>query len=341
MDGIFDKIVDAKKIKIIEANLNNCLLGTNFVGIGEKKEGKVRDIYFSGDSVVLISTDRLSAFDRVLAVIPFKGQVLSQTSAWWMEHTKQIIPNFVTRMPDPNVTIGKRCQVFPFEVIVRGYLTGSTSTSSWVNYQKGERNLCGNILPEGMKKNQKFSQPIITPSTKLEEHDRNITGEEIIAERMATPIEWGYIRQKAFELFKFGQETAKKNGLILVDTKYEFGKDEKGSIVLIDELHTPDSSRYWLANTYEEKMKEGKEPDNIDKEFIRLWFRDHCDPYKDLSLPKAPANLVIELSRRYIMLYERITGQKFVLPDSSQPILKRIENNLKTLFPDLYINYAK
>lgn len=314
--------------KIIRENLKNCLTETNFTGLGQKKSGKVRDTYFTDDKIILISTDRLSAFDRVLAAIPFKGQALNQTSAWWMEKTKQIIPNFVSEVPDPNVTIGKKCQVFPFEVIVRGYLTGSTSTSSWVNYQNGVRNLGGNVLPEGMVKNQKFPQPILTPTTKFEEHDRNITGNDIVAEKMATPEEWQYISQKALELFKFGQETAQKNGLILVDTKYEFGKDNQNNILLIDEIHTPDSSRYWLADTYEQRIKENKEPDNIDKEFIRLWFKEHSDPYKHKEMPKAPEELVIELSRRYIMLYEKITGQKFVFPDSSQPILERIKANL-------------
>lgn len=317
------------QVKIIKENLNNCLIETNFVGLGEKKNGKVRDTYFSDSEIILITTDRQSAFDRILAAIPFKGQVLNQTSAWWMEKTKNIIDNFVLAVPDPNVTIGKKCKVYPFEVIVRGYLTGSTSTSSWTNYQKGVRNFCGHLLPEGMKKNQKFEKPIVTPTTKFEEHDRNITGEEIILEKMASEEEWLFIREKALELFKFGQETARKNGLILVDTKYEFGKDNAGKILLIDEIHTPDSSRYWLADTYQERIEQGKEPDNIDKEFLRLWFTEHCNPYKDKELPKAPEELVVELSRRYIMLYEKITGQEFSFPDSSKPIEERIKNNLK------------
>jgi len=315
--------------KIIKENINNCLTETNFKGLGEKKSGKVRDTYFTDDKIVLISTDRQSAFDRILAAIPFKGQVLNQISAWWMEKTKNIIDNFVLEVPDPNVTIGKKCKVYPFEVIVRGYLSGSTSTSSWMNYQNGVRNFCGHVLLEGMKKNQKFIEPIVTPTTKFEEHDRNITGEEIILEKMASEEEWLFIREKALELFKFGQETAQKNGLILVDTKYEFGKDNQGKILLIDEIHTPDSSRYWLADTYQERIEQGKEPDNIDKEFLRLWFTEHCDPYKEKELPKAPDELVIELSRRYILLYEKITGQKFNFPDSSKSILERIKNNLK------------
>ncbi len=324
--------------KIIEKNIHNVLTEIDFKGLGEKKTGKVRDTYFiqhqakagSGqaeDKIILITTDRQSAFDRVLASIPFKGQVLNQTSAWWFKQTKNIIPNFVLDIPDPNVVVGKKCKVFPFEVIVRGYMTGSTDTAVWTNYQKGVREFCGNKLPEGMMKNQKFTEPIITPSTKFEKHDRNISKNDILLEHFATAQEWDYISQKAMELFKFGQEVASKNSLILVDTKYEFGKDEEGNIMLIDEIHTPDSSRYWLAESYQQRISDGKEPDNIDKEFLRLWFKDHCDPYNDEKLPEAPKELVVELSSRYIKLYEMITGQQFKAKEGS--IKDRIEENLK------------
>jgi phosphoribosylaminoimidazole-succinocarboxamide synthase len=312
---------------IIEKNLNNVLTETKFQGLGELSRGKVRDIYSKGDKIIIITTDRQSAFDRILASIPFKGQVLNQTSAWWFERTRNIIPNFVLDVPDPNVVVGKKCQVFPFEMVVRGYLTGSTDTSAWVNYQKGVRNFCGNPLPEGMVKNQKFEKSIITPTTKFEEHDRNISAADIINEKMATEKEWEKISQKALALFAFGQNEAKKRGLILVDTKYEFGKDQNGQILLIDEIHTPDSSRYWLLETYQQRIKEGKEPDNIDKEFLRLWFKDHCDPYYDEVLPEAPKELVVELSSRYIKLYEMITGEEFVV--DNRPILERITANLQ------------
>src|SRR3989344_9283750 len=281
--------------------------------------------------MILITTDRQSAFDRVLAAIPFKGQVLNQTSAWWFEHTKDIIPNFVLDVPDPNVTIGKKCRVFPFEVIVRGYLTGSTDTSAWVNYQKGVRNFCGNKLPEGMMKNQKFNAPIVTPTTKFEKHDRNISKNDILAEHFAEPWACDFIFEKALALFAFGQAVAEKHGLILVDTKYEFGQDEKGNVILIDEIHTPDSSRYWLKDTYQERIARGLEPDNIDKEFLRLWFADHCDPYHDEVLPEAPGELVVELSSRYIKLYEMITGEKFKVeespasPNRGDPILEIVQ----------------
>ncbi len=315
--------------EIIKNNLKNTLTEINIPELGEKKIGKVRDTYFKDNSIILITTDRQSAFDRILAAIPFKGQVLNQTSAWWFEKTKDIIPNSVVSMPDPNVVIQKKCQVFPFEVIVRGYLTGSTSTSAWTNYEKGVRKLCGNLLPDGMVKNKKFEKNIVTPSTKFEEHDRNISGEDIIKESFATREEWKYISSKALEIFSWGQEIAKEHGLILVDTKYEFGKDTEGNIMLIDEIHTPDSSRYWLADTYEQNITEKKEPDNIDKEFLRLWFKENCDPYNDAELPPAPDELVIELSKRYIQLYEMITGEEFQFPEGN--IEERIKNSLKNI----------
>jgi len=317
------------KTEIIKNNLKNTLTEINIPELGEKKTGKVRDTYFKDKQIILVTTDRQSAFDRILASIPFKGQVLNQTSAWWFEKTKDIIDNSVISIPDPNVVIQKKCQVFPFEVIVRGYLTGSTSTSAWTNYEKGVRNLCGNVLPDGMWKNQKFEKNIITPSTKFEEHDRNITPDDIFNENFATREEWKFISQKALEVFTRGQKIAKEHGLILVDTKYEFGKDVEGNIFLIDEIHTPDSSRYWLADTYENNIEDGKEPDNIDKEFLRLWFKENCDPYNDKELPAAPDELVIELSKRYIQLYEMITGEEFKFPKGD--IEERIKNNLKNI----------
>lgn len=313
---------------IIKQNLDTCLTSTNFP-FGKKRVGKVRDTYELPDKLILITTDRQSAFDRVLAAIPYKGQVLNQTSAWWFEKTKHIIPNHVVSVPDPNVTIGKKCQVFPVEVVVRGYITGTTSTSAWINYQSGVRNFCGNILPEGLKKNQKFNQPIVTPTTKDDVHDRLISPAEIVTEGLMTRSDWDYVSAKALELFIFGQKIAAEHGLILVDTKYEFGTDAQGKIYIVDEMHTPDSSRYWIADSYEQRFKAGQEPENIDKEFLRLWFTEHCDPYNDKELPPAPPELVIELSRRYIKLYEMITGEKFEFPDNNMPISKRIEKNLK------------
>ncbi|PIZ95334.1 MAG: phosphoribosylaminoimidazolesuccinocarboxamide synthase [Candidatus Magasanikbacteria bacterium CG_4_10_14_0_2_um_filter_37_12] len=309
----------------ITENVNNCLSETN-LKIGEKKIGKVRDRYELEDKVILITTDRQSAFERVLTTIPFKGQVLNLTSAWWFKRTAHIIPNHLIEIPDPNVIISKKCTVFPIEFIVRGYITGATNTSAWLNYNKGVRNFCGNILPDGLQKNQKLERIIITPTTKSDEHDRNISAEEIINEGLMTKEDWNYVSGKALELFSFGQAEAQKNGLILVDTKYEFGRNKDGKIILIDEIHTPDSSRYWIANSYIERFQNGLEPENIDKEFLRLWFKDNCDPYNDPVLPPAPEELIVELSARYIKLYEMITGLKFEFP-AEKNISERINRN--------------
>jgi len=312
----------------IKAELNNTLTETSLSG-RSKKTGKVRDQYDLGDQVALITTDRQSAFDRVLASIPFKGQVLNLTSAWWFSQTKHIIPNQVISVPDPNVTLAKKCEVFSIEFVVRGYITGSTSTSLWTVYNNGDREYCGNILSEDLKKNQKLEANMLTPTTKEEHHDRPIAPPEIVSEGWMTQEDWDYCSQKALALFAFGQQKAAEHGLILVDTKYEMGRDTDGTIRLIDEIHTPDSSRYWIAETYDERMSAGQEPQNIDKEFLRLWFVDNCDPYNDKTLPDAPDELVAELSSRYIYLYETITGKAFPFPDTSKPIQERINENLK------------
>lgn len=312
----------------IKAELNNTLTETNLPS-GTKRSGKVRDQYDLGDKIALITTDRQSAFDRVLASIPFKGQVLNQTSAWWFRQTTKIIPNHVISVPDPNVTLAKKCDVFPIEFVVRGYITGSTSTALWTVYNKGSREYCGNVLPEGLVKNQKLETSMLTPTTKDEHHDRPISPDEIVSEGWMTQKDWGYCSGKALELFAFGQKKAAEHSLILVDTKYEIGRDADGNIVLIDEIHTPDSSRYWIAETYDERMAAGQEPQNIDKEFLRLWFVDNCDPYNDETLPDAPEELVMELSSRYIYLYETITGGTFPFPDAGKHVQDRINQNLK------------
>ena len=312
----------------IKGSLDNTLTNTELVA-KSKKTGKVRDQYDLGEKLALITTDRQSAFDRVLASIPFKGQVLNLTSAWWFDQTKDIIQNHVLSIPDPNVTIAKKCDVFPIEFVVRGYITGSTSTSLWTVYNNGDREYCGNALPEGLKKNQKLYENMITPTTKDENHDMPISPEAIVNDGWMTSEDWNFCSQKAMQLFDFGQRTALENGMILVDTKYEMGKDSDGNIVLIDEIHTPDSSRYWIADTYQERIENDKEPQNIDKEFLRLWFVDNCDPYNDETLPDAPKDLVVELSKRYIYLYETITGKSFPFPDENIPVNERIKNNLK------------
>ena len=318
-----------KYTESITRSINNTLTTTE-INAGTKKTGKVRDQYDLGDKLALITTDRQSAFDRILASIPFKGQVLNLTSAWWFEKTRDIIQNQVISIPDPNVTLAKKCNVFPIEFVVRGFITGSTSTSLWTVYNNGDREYCGNHLPEGLEKNQKLDKNMITPTTKEDDHDRPIAPKEIVSEGWMTQEDWDYCSSKAMELFDYGQKTALENGLILVDTKYEMGRDSDGNIVLIDEIHTPDSSRYWIADTYQDRIENGKEPQNIDKEFLRLWFVDNCDPYNDEKLPNAPEELVVELSKRYIYLYETITGNDFPFPDDT-PVKERINANLKEL----------
>ncbi len=301
---------------------------TNLKKLGEKKVGKVRDIYIQPDRLILISTDRHSSFDRIIAHIPYKGQVLNQASLFWFEKTKDIVPNHVISSPDPNVVIGRKCKVIPIEMVVRGYITGTTNTSLWTLYQNGERDFGNFKLPDGMKKNQKLKSPVLTPTTKSDDHDRPITPDQIVSEGIVPKKLWDQMAKVAIKLFKRGQEVALKRGLILVDTKYEFGLDDKGKLTLIDEIHTPDSSRWWIAKSYAKRLKEGLDPEFFDKEFLRLWFKDHSDPYKDKVLPKAPPKMVAELSRRYIQIYEQLTGKKF--KKYNTPILKRIGKNLQS-----------
>jgi len=305
----------------------NILKETNFENLGEKYTGKVRDVYVQKDKVIMISTDRYSAFDRNLALIPCKGQVLTGVSKFWFGKTKDIVPNHVLDFPDPNVVVAKKCTVLPVEMVVRGYITGVTSTALWVNYEKGQRDFGDFILPEGMKKNQKLKKPVITPTTKFEAHDRPLTSKIILEEKKMEPKVWEEISNITLKLFARGQKVALERGLILVDTKYEFGLTPDREVILIDEIHTPDSSRYWQANSYQARIDQGLEPENFDKEFLRLWFKENCDPYKDEKLPEAPADMIAELSRRYIQIYEQITGTHFEIENGD--IVKRIENNLK------------
>jgi phosphoribosylaminoimidazole-succinocarboxamide synthase len=294
----------------------NCLTATDLpltaMSLTAKYTGKVRDTYEMGDGrLLLVTTDRQSGFDRLLGAIPFKGQVLNRTSLYWFEQTRGIVGNHVIASPHANALIARKCIVLPIEFVVRGYMTGSTDTSIWTQYKNGVRNYCGHALPEGMKKNERLAKNIVTPTTKEKEHDRPITAEEIVAEGWMTAEQWEFTSAKALELFVFGQRLAAERGLILVDTKYEFGVSSDGEILLIDEIHTPDSSRYWLADSYAERLAAGQEPNMIDKEFFRLWFRERCDPYKDAVLPVPPDDLIAELAARYIQLFEKITGTTF------------------------------
>ncbi|XP_039053170.1 phosphoribosylaminoimidazole-succinocarboxamide synthase, chloroplastic-like [Hibiscus syriacus] len=323
----------------IKASLHNCLSETNLQstvpGLKSKTRGKVRDIYDSGEYLVLVTTDRQSAFDRILASIPFKGQVLNETSLWWFNRTQDIVPNAVVSVPDKNVTIAKKCSVFPVEFVVRGFVTGTTETSLWTVYKNGVRNYCGNVLPNGLVKNQKLPANILTPTTKAEDHDIPVTPDEIIERGLMTQAEFDEAREKALRLFECGQVIALEHGLILVDTKYEFGKSSDGSIVLIDEVHTPDSSRYWIANSYVDHFHNGLEPQNVDKEFLRLWFRENCNPYEDKVLPDAPEELVCELAWRYIFLYETITKSRFEMPLTEELIHDRISRNVSSALASL------
>ncbi len=315
-------------IEDIKSHLDYVLTGTNFTNLGERKVGKVRDVYVQKDRIILVSTDRHSSFDRIIAHIPNKGAVLTGTSHFWFEQTKDIVKNHIIECSDPNVVVVKKCEVVKVEAVIRGYLTGTTNTSIWTRYQNGERNFGGMILPDGLQKNSKLPEPIFDPTTKEDLHDRALSFDELISEGFATREILTQLKETALKLFKRGQEIAAEKGLILVDTKYEFGIDENGELILIDEIHTPDSSRYWKLGSYAERMKEGKEPEYFDKEFLRLWFRDNCDPYNDAVLPEAPKELVAELSRRYIEIYETITGKTFSCDFSVSPE-ERIKNNLK------------
>ena len=312
----------------IKQNLHRVLKKTDFKNLGERKQGKVRDIYTQDDKLILVSTDRYSAFDRNLALIPFKGQVLIQTSKFWFEQTTDIIQNHILNFPDSNAVVVQKCFVVPIEMVVRDYITGVTGTSLWTLYQKGQRDFGDFTLPDGIKKNQKLDHPVLTPTTKSDEHDRPLTTADIIKEKIVPKELWEQLADTAIKLFKRGQEIALSRGLILVDTKYEFGLDGNGKLMLIDEIHTPDSSRYWQTDSYQARIDEGLEPQNFDKEFLRLWFKEHSDPYKDEKLPSAPADMVVELSSRYIQIYEQITGNKFKT-DLDTPIIERIEKNLE------------
>jgi len=299
------------------AAIPNCLTATTLeIPHAKKYVGKVRDTFDLGDGrLLLITTDRQSGFDRMLGAIPYKGQVLNRTSLNWFETTKSIVGNHVIASPHANALVAEKCRVLPVEFVVRGYMTGSTDTSIWTQYAKGARSFCGHELPEGMKKNERLAENLVTPTTKEAKHDRPITPQEIVSEGWLKAEEWEFCAQKAKELFAFGQQVAAERGLILVDTKYEFGVAADGEILVVDEMHTPDSSRYWIAESYEQRVAEGKEPDMIDKEFFRLWFRERCDPYADAELPVPPDDLIAELAARYIQLFERITGMEFV-PDA-------------------------
>lgn len=307
----------------ILAAVPHALLRTDLPGLGPRLEGKVRDIYIIKEKRVLITTDRVSAFDRVLGAIPFKGQVLNQLSAWWFEQLKDVVANHVIAIPDPNVTVAHEAESLPVEVIVRGYITGVTSTSLWTLYSQGVERPYGLDLPAGLRKNDPLPEPVITPTTKATggAHDERLTSAEVVERGLVAPDLWADIQQTALTIFKRGQEVARRAGLILVDTKYEFGLVD-GRPVLIDEVHTPDSSRYWIAESYESIRGTDQEPENFDKEFLRLWFvgqgyRGEGEP------PRMPPEFVAQVAQRYIAAYEQLTGKMFV--PGAQPAAERIQ----------------
>ena len=292
--------------------------------------GKVRDCYDLPDgNRILISSDRISAFDRILAAIPYKGQVLTQTARFWFDQTADIVPNHVVAYPDPNVVIGKRVDILPVEIVVRGYLAGTTSTSVLTQYKKGVRQMYGHSLPDGMRDNQELPAAIITPTSKAFDggHDEPLTPAEIVEQGLLTQAQWDEVSGYALALFARGQKMAAERGLILVDTKYEFGLDSEGRIVIADEIHTPDSSRYWLADGYQAAFETGARPPSFDKDVIRSWVVARCDPYKD-QIPEIPADMIAQTAAVYIDAFEAITGQTFVPDTSGASVLDRIRGNL-------------
>jgi phosphoribosylaminoimidazole-succinocarboxamide synthase len=311
----------------LKAALAHPLGTTDLPGLGHKYEGKVRDNYTRGDERFIVVTDRISAFDVVLGTVPFKGQVLNRLAAYWFDRTRDVAPNHMKAMPDPNVLQCVECTPILVEMVVRAYVTGTTSTSIWTHYEKGARVFCGHRLPDGLKKNQRLPSPILTPTTKAPKGEHDVSGsrEEILATKKVTAEDFDAAAAIAMRLFARGQEMCDKRGLILVDTKYELGRDKQGRVVVIDEIHTPDSSRFWKAATYGERFSSGKDPEPLDKDFVRRHFTERG--YKgDGPPPPLPDEVRIGAARRYIEAYEAITGEDFV-PDTAPP-LARITKNL-------------
>ncbi|TCR61410.1 phosphoribosylaminoimidazolesuccinocarboxamide synthase [Bosea sp. BK604] len=292
--------------------------------------GKVRENYDLPDGRrILISTDRLSAFDRAIACIPLKGQVLTQTARFWFENTADICPNHVLEYPDPNVVVGRRLEILPVEIVVRGYLAGTTSTSILTMYKQGAREMYGARFPDGLRDNEALPQAIITPTSKAFDggHDEPLTAAEILAQGLLSKEQWETVSHYALALFARGQAMARERGLILADTKYEFGVDAGGRIILADEIHTPDSSRYWFAESYPERFAGGEKPESFDKDFVRNWVATRCDPYNE-PIPEIPAELIEQTSQVYIRAFETITGTGFALPGPGEDPVERIRRNL-------------
>ncbi|HJL20062.1 MAG TPA: phosphoribosylaminoimidazolesuccinocarboxamide synthase [Sandaracinaceae bacterium LLY-WYZ-13_1] len=301
---------------------------TDFAALGTKVEGKVRDSYLPGDGRrILVTTDRVSAFDRVLGTLPFKGQILNQLSAWWFEKTADVAPNHLRQVPDPAVSVAIECEPLPVEWVMRAYLTGVTSTSVWTHYERGEREFCGHRLPDGLTKNEPLPAPILTPSTKAEKggHDESVSRDVLLGRGVIDEATFARCEALARALFARGRELCANRGLILVDTKYELGRAPDGTIVVIDEIHTPDSSRIWFEGSYEARLRAGEEPESFDKEYVRRWLAG--EGFRgDGPIPPIPDDVRVEASRRYIEACETISGTPFT-PDREPPVA-RIRKNL-------------
>jgi phosphoribosylaminoimidazole-succinocarboxamide synthase len=318
----------------LAAYLDDALQDATIPELPNHYRGKVRDNYDLPDGRrIIIATDRLSAFDRIITAIPLKGQVLTQIARFWFDATRDVCPNHVIEYPDPNVLVCRRLAILPVEIIVRDYLTGTTGTSIWPMYRAGRREIYGIRLPDGLREHQKLPSTIITPTTKALDggHDEPLTPDEITGRELLTREQWRKTAALALALFARGRTIAAAHGLILVDTKYEFGFDTAGRIVLADEVHTPDSSRYWLAESYEQRFTAGQPPDSLDKDFVRRWVSERCDPYRD-PIPVIPREVILEAARIYIDVFETITGESFAVPRPRTPVLERIRANLAPYF---------
>ena len=318
----------------LAALLDNVLVDATIAELPNRYRGKVRDNYDLADGRrIIVATDRLSAFDRIITAIPCKGQVLTQIARFWFETTRDVCPNHVIEYPDPNVLLCRRLAILPVEIVVRDYLTGTTGTSIWPMYKAGRRDLYGVRFPDGLRENQKLQSTIITPTTKAVDggHDEPLTPGGIIGRGLLTSQQWREVTELALALFTRGREIAAERGLILVDTKYEFGCDRSGRIILADEIHTPDSSRYWIGDSYERRFAAGEPPEPLDKDFLRRWVTARCDPYRD-PIPEIPREIIFDTALLYITAFETITGKQFQLPSLDVPILSRIRSNLAQYF---------
>lgn len=316
--------------EVIRAALSGVLTEAHFPSLPNYYRGKVRENYDLPDGRrILISTDRQSAFDQVLSAVPFKGQILTQTARFWFQATADICPNHVLDYPDPNVVVGRKLSMLPVEVVVRDYMTGSTDTSIWPMYRDGARRLYGIDFPEGLVKNDRLPGTILTPTTKADQggHDAPISPAGIVSGGLLTQAQWDEVAELSLALFARGRDIAARHGLILVDTKFEFGLDEAGRVTLADEILTPDSSRYWRAASYPSRHAAGDEPESLDKEFLRLWISGRCDPYTQ-PIPQIPDDTLVDFSARYIALFETVTGQDFSASTPTEPVKERIRRNL-------------